>query len=67
MIGRFDRRVGTTAEPIRWILAFTDTVGPAPSLAPTALAFVCTCLLLATLGHPAMETADGPGAAKTPG
>jgi hypothetical protein len=56
---RYSATWETTAEPIRWILAFTDTVGPAPSLAPTALAFVCTCLFLATLGHPSLETADG--------
>ena len=47
----------TTAEPVRWLLALTDTVGPAPSLAPTALAFICVCLFLATLGHPALERA----------
>ena len=63
---RYSATWETTAEPIRWILAFTDTVGPAPSLAPTALAFVCTCLLLATLGHPALEDADGAGPANTP-
>jgi hypothetical protein len=45
----------TTAEPVRWLLAVTDTVGPAPSLAPTALAFVCLCILLATFKHPALE------------
>jgi len=50
-----------TAEPIRWILAATDTVGPVPSLAPSALAFVCVCLLLATLGHPALERGDSIG------
>ena len=45
------------AEPVRWLLALTDTLGPAPSLAPTALAFICVCLFLATLGHPALERA----------
>jgi hypothetical protein len=53
---RFTASWPTTAEPIRWILAATDTVGPAPSLAPAALAFVCICLFLATLGHPALQS-----------
>jgi hypothetical protein len=44
----------TTPEPVRWLLAFTDTVGPTPSLAPLALAFISCCLILATLGHPAL-------------
>jgi hypothetical protein len=49
----------TTPEPVRWLLAFTDTVGPSPSLAPSALAFVCVCLLLATVRHPLLARADG--------
>ena len=48
----------TTPEPVRWLLAFTDTVGPAPSLAPSALAFICVCLALATIGHPALAARD---------
>jgi len=50
---RYTQTWATTPEPLRWLLAFTDTVGPAPSLAPTALGFVCVCLLLATIRHPA--------------
>jgi hypothetical protein len=49
----------TTPEPIRWLLAATDTVGPSPSLAPAALAFVALALLFATLRHPALD-ADRP-------
>jgi hypothetical protein len=45
----------TTPEPVRWLLAFTDTVGPTPSLAPAALAFVSVCLLLATVVHPLLD------------
>jgi hypothetical protein len=45
----------TTAEPVRWLLAATDTVGPSPSLAPLALAFVALMLLLAVVRHPALE------------
>ena len=43
----------TTPEPLRWLLAATDTVGPSPSLAPAAIAFIALALLLATLRHPA--------------
>ena len=45
----------TTAEPIRWLLAATDTVGPSPTLAPAALTFAAFCLLAATLHHPALD------------
>jgi hypothetical protein len=45
----------TTAEPVRWLLAATDTVGPSPSLAPLALAFAALVLLLALVRHPVLE------------
>ncbi|HEV8547097.1 MAG TPA: hypothetical protein VGQ64_12445 [Candidatus Limnocylindrales bacterium] len=44
----------TTAEPIRWLLAATDTVGPSPTLAPAAITFAAIALLAATLRHPAL-------------
>jgi hypothetical protein len=44
----------TTPEPIRWLLAATDTVGPSPTLAPMALAFIALALLFATLRHPVL-------------
>lgn len=47
----------TTAEPIRWLLAATDTVGPSPTLAPAALTFAALALLAATLHHPALAGA----------
>ena len=47
----------TTPEPIRWLLAATDTVGPSPTLAPAALAFVALALVFATLRHPALDEA----------
>ena len=48
----------TTPEPIRWLLAATDTVGPSPTLAPAAIAFLALALLIVTLRHPAStETA----------
>ncbi|HEY3336181.1 MAG TPA: hypothetical protein VGK16_13195 [Candidatus Limnocylindrales bacterium] len=37
-------------------LATTGGVGPAPVLAPGALAEIALCLLLATLRHPALES-----------
>ena len=43
----------TTPEPIRWLLAATDTVGPSPTLAPAAIAFLALALLIVTLRHPA--------------
>jgi hypothetical protein len=48
----------TTPEPIRWLLAATDTVGPSPTLAPAALTFVAMALLCATLRHPALDDAS---------
>lgn len=42
----------TTPEPIRWLLAATDTVGPSPTLAPAAIAFMALALLVATIRHP---------------
>ena len=54
---RFTATWPTTPEPIRWLLAATDTVGPSPTLAPAALTFAALCLLAATLRHPALEPA----------
>ncbi len=51
----------TTSEPVRWLLAATDTVGASPSLAPTAMAFVALVLLLATVGQPATGPAQESG------
>jgi hypothetical protein len=44
----------------RWLLAATDSVGPSPTLAPMASAFMSLALLLATLGHPALAGAEAP-------
>jgi hypothetical protein len=54
---RFTDSWPTTAEPIRWLLAATDTVGPSPTLAPAALTFAALALLAATLRHPALAGA----------
>jgi hypothetical protein len=54
---RFTESWPTTAEPLRWLLAATDTVGPAPALVPGAISFMALALLLGTLGHPALRRA----------
>ena len=52
----------TLSDAERWFLAVTDTVGPSPTLAPMASAFMALALLLATLGHPAVsQTAPATG------
>jgi membrane protein implicated in regulation of membrane protease activity len=49
----------TTAEPVKWLLAATDSVGPAPALVPGAISFMALALLLGTLGHPALRRVTG--------
>lgn len=44
----------------QWFLATTGGVGPAPTLAPGALAEIALGLLLATVRHPALEAEAGP-------
>jgi hypothetical protein len=46
------------SEPERWWLATTKTVGPAPPLAPAALAQAGLCVLLATLRHPELRPSE---------
>ena len=67
--GPLDFRYTTTwpqmSDLERWFLAATDTVGPSPTLAPMASAFMSIALLLATLGHPALA-ATGRGVVSRP-
>jgi hypothetical protein len=62
--GGLDRRYSASwdslSETTRWWLALSKTVGPAPPLAPGALAQVGLSLLLATLRHPALRRAQAP-------
>jgi hypothetical protein len=44
----------------QWWLAMTGGVGPAPTLAPGALAEIALATLLATLAHPAVRERTGP-------
>jgi hypothetical protein len=41
-------------ERARWWAALVKSVGPAPTLAPAALAEASLLLLIATRGHPAL-------------
>lgn len=43
------------SEPARWWAAVTKAVGPAPPLAPAALAQTALCVLVATFRHPALR------------
>ena len=56
--GPLDRRYAATwatlSTPSRWWLAARKVVGPAPPLAPGALAEAGIAVLLATVGHPAL-------------
>jgi hypothetical protein len=62
--GALDRRYSDSwdslSETTRWWLALSKTVGPAPPLAPGALAQAGLSLLLATLHHPALRRAQAP-------
>jgi hypothetical protein len=54
--GSLDYRYADTWDALpeltRWWLALTKTVGPAPLLAPGALAQAAVCILLSTAGRP---------------
>jgi hypothetical protein len=52
---RYAARWPTMTGPARWWAALTESVGPAPTLAPGVLAQAALCLLLATLHHPAAQ------------
>jgi hypothetical protein len=64
---RYTDTWATTAEPIRWLLAATDTVGPSPTLAPAALTFAALALLAATLRHPSLRRSGHDDANPRPG
>ena len=59
--GPLDRKYAATWYGLgaiqQWWLAITGGVGPAPVLAPGALAEIALCVLLATLRHPALGPA----------
>lgn len=45
----------TMSEPQRWWAAFSKSLGPAPTLAPAALALIGLLVLVATQRHPVMH------------
>ena len=49
---RYAETWATLAPPVRWWLALTKTVGPAPPFAPGALAEAALAVLLASIGLP---------------
>ena len=57
---RYESRWATMSAASRWWAAISESVGPSPTLAPAVLAQAAVCLVLATLGHPALAsgTAD---------
>ena len=57
---RYESKWAAMSAGSRWWAAMSESVGPSPTLAPAVLAQAAVCLLLATLGHPALAsgTAD---------
>ena len=55
---RYQDSWATLSGPSRWWKAATKTVGPAPVLAPGALAFSALCVALATWGAPEAKRSD---------
>ena len=49
---RYSATWATMPVTSRWWKAITQTVGPAPDLAPLVLAWSSLCVLFATIGHP---------------
>jgi len=53
---RYASTWATMTATSRWWAAFTESVGPSPTLAPGVLAQAGACVLFATLGHPALTS-----------
>ena len=49
----------------RWWAAITESVGPSPTLAPAVMAQAAVCLLLATVGHPALTSGTAASVQRT--
>ena len=54
---RYSTRWATMSTRSRWWAAFTESVGPSPTLAPLALAWSALCVMFATADHPALGSA----------
>jgi hypothetical protein len=56
---RYSAKWATMSAGSRWWAAATESVGPAPALAPLVLAWSSLCLAFATLDHPALSAPPG--------
>ena len=53
---RYESKWAAMSAGSRWWAAISESVGPSPTLAPAVMAQAAVCLLLATLGHPALAS-----------
>ena len=56
---RYETRWATMDSLDRWWAVLSDKVGDSPILAPGALVVAAACLVLGTLGHPALRDPAG--------
>jgi len=49
---RYSARWATMSSKSRWWAAFTESVGPSPTLSPLVLAWSALCMVFATVDHP---------------
>ena len=55
---RYSARWATMSARSRWWAAFTESVGPSPTLSPLVLAWSALCMVFATVDHPALAGAE---------
>jgi len=62
---RYESKWAAMSAGSRWWAAISESVGPSPTLAPAVLAQAAVCLLLATLGHPALTSGTAASVQRT--
>lgn len=62
---RYESKWAAMSAGSRWWAAITESVGPSPTLAPAVMAQAAVCLLLATLGHPALPSGTAASVQRT--
>ena len=62
---RYESKWETMSAGSRWWAAISESVGPSPTLAPAVMAQAAVCLLLATLGHPALAAGTAASVQRT--
>jgi hypothetical protein len=62
---RYESKWAAMSAGSRWWAAISESVGPSPTLAPAVLAQAAVCLLLATLGHPALTSGTAANVQRT--